>query len=165
MLKTGKVIIGRVEKVSFPQLGISKVHAKVDTGADLSTIWATHIRENSGVLKFKLFAKKSPHFTGAWIEVEKPDYLLTRITNSFGHSELRYVIKLQVKIGGKLVRGTFSLSDRSKKTYPILIGRKLLNRKFLVDVARGTPLLEIEKNELKKIRKELKEFNKWEKQA
>jgi len=158
-----KTIIGRAEKISFPELGIKGVHAKIDTGADLSSVWATGIHEENGILKFKLFGKKSPYYTGKELEFRKPDYLLTRIANSFGHRELRYVIKLQIKIGGKVIVGTFTLSDRSKKTYPILIGRKLLNRKFLVDVAKGTPLTEIENGKKDRMQKELEVFRMWEK--
>jgi hypothetical protein len=163
MTMESKKVIGRVEKISFPELGIKNVHAKIDTGADVSSVWATGVHEDNGVLKFKLFGRKSPHFSGKELEFQRPHYLLTRIANSFGHRELRYVVKLQIKLGGKLITGTFTLSDRSKKTYPILIGRKLLNRKFLVDVAKGTPLEDIEKNKKVRMQKELEVFRMWEK--
>jgi len=160
-----KQVIGRVEKISFPELGIKNVHAKIDTGADLSSIWATGIHEENGVLSFKLFGKKSAFYTGKEIEFQATHYLLTRIANSFGHRELRYVVKLQLKLGGKTIVGTFTLSDRSKKTYPILIGRKLLNRKFLVDVSKGSPLSELESGKKVRMQKELEVFKMWEKKA
>lgn len=160
-----KKIIGRVEKISFPELGIKNVHAKIDTGADLSSIWATGVHEENGVLRFKLFGRKSDYYTGKDLEFTQPHYLLTRVANSFGHKELRYVIKLQLKLGGRTIIGTFTLSDRSKKTYPILIGRKLLNRKFLVDVSKGSPLAEIENNKKNRMKSELEVFRMWEKKA
>jgi hypothetical protein len=158
-------IIGRVERITFPELGIKNVHAKVDTGADLSSIWATGIHEENGILTFKLFGKKSPHYTGKEIIFSKPHYLLTRIANSFGHKELRYVVKLQINLGGRTIVGTFTLSDRSRKTYPVLIGRKLLNRKFLVDVSKGSPLKEMEDRKKNRMEKELEVFKMWEKKA
>ena len=158
-------IIGRAEKISFPELGIKQVIAKIDSGADLSSIWATDIREENGVLKFKLFGKKSPHYTGEVYEIPKPYYLLTRIANSFGHREMRYVVKLQVKIGGKTVRSSFGLADRSKKTYPILIGRKLLNKKFLIDVSKGSPMVELEEKKKSRMKKEIEVFKMWEKKV
>ena len=160
-----KQIIGRVEKISFPELDIKNVHAKIDTGADLSSIWATGVHEENGVLRFKLFGKKSPFYTGKQIEFQAPHYLLTRIANSFGHREMRYVVKLQLKLGGKIIVGTFTLSDRSKKTYPILIGRKLLNRKFLVDVSKGSPLKLIEDQKKDRLKEEMEVFKMWEKKA
>lgn len=160
-----KKIIGRVEKVSFPELDIKDVHAKIDSGADLSSLWATGIHEENGVLRFKLFGKKSPFYTGKEIEIAAPHYLLTRVANSFGHKEFRYVVKLQIKLAGKLLVATFTLSDRSKKTYPILIGRKLLKGKFLIDVAKGTPLADIEKRKKDRMKKELEVFTMWERKA
>jgi hypothetical protein len=159
------VVIGRVEKASFPEQGIYNVYAKIDTGADLSSIWATNIHEEEGVLRFKLFGKKSAHFTGKEVQITAPHYLLTRIANSFGHKELRYVVKLQLMLGGKTIRTTFTLADRSKKTYPILIGRKALNQKFLIDVSKGSPLKEIEEMKKTKMEKEIEVFKKWEKKA
>ena len=161
----GRQIIGRVEKISFPELGIKNVHAKIDTGADLSSIWATGIQEEGGVLKFKLFGKKSPHYTGKEIQSHTPHYLLTRIANSFGHKELRYVVKLQIKLGGKSIVGTFTLSNRSKKTYPLLIGRKLLNRKFVVDVSKGSPLKELESRKKNTMKQDLEVLKMWERKT
>jgi hypothetical protein len=158
-----KIIIGRVEKIDFPELGVSKVHAKIDTGADISSIWASGIHEADGVLKFKLFGRRSPHYTGKEIQFQKPHYLLTRIANSFGHKELRYVVKLQLKIGGRVIVGTFTLADRSRKTYPVLIGRKLLNRKFLVDVSKGSPLAAVENQKKDRLQTEMEVFKMWEK--
>jgi len=158
-------VIGRVEKVSFPEIGISGVHAKIDTGADLSSLWATDIHEENGVLRFKLFGPKSPHYSGKEIEIPGPHYLLTRVANSFGHREMRYVIKLQIKLAGKLIVATFTLADRSRKTYPILIGRKLLKGKFLIDVAKGTPLREVEKKKKDKMKAEIDRFKMWERRS
>jgi hypothetical protein len=160
-----KIVIGRVEKISFPDLGIFNVHAKVDTGADLSSLWAVDVKERDGVLSFKLFGRQSEYHTGQSIRIEEPHYLLTRIANSFGHKEMRYVVKLQVKIGKRLVRSSFTLADRSKKTYPILIGRKLLNQKFIVDVSKGSPLKEVEDAKKKRLEKEIEVFRLWEKKA
>lgn len=158
-------IIGRAEKISFPELGIKGVHAKIDSGADLSSLWATGIREADGILRFKLLGPSSPHYTGKEISIPAPHYLLTRVANSFGHKELRYVVKLQIKLGGKLILATFTLSDRSRKTYPILIGRKLLKGKFLIDVGKGTPLKDIEEKKKMRMKKELEVFKMWEKKA
>lgn len=160
-----KEIVGRVERISFPDLGISKVPAKIDTGADVCSIWATGIHEEDGVLKFKLFGKKSQFYTGDEITVSAPDYLLTRIANSFGHREMRYVVKMRIKLGSKTVRATFTLADRSRKTYPILLGRKLLNNKFLVDVSKGSPLKEIEQAKKARLREEIEVFKLWEKKS
>ena len=58
------------------------------------------------------------------------------IKNSFGEVEKRYVIKSVIKIGKRNIRTAISLTDRGKMRYPVLIGRKLLMNKFIVDVAK-----------------------------
>ena len=47
--------------------------------------------------------------------------------------EERYIIKTIIKLGKKSIRTTLSLSDRENMRYPVLIGRRLLKGKFIVD--------------------------------
>lgn len=147
-------IIGRAERVDFPDLRLEHVPAKVDTGADISTIWASSVVEKPDGLHCIFFDKGSKYYTGEEIVVTK-DYTITRVASSFGHKELRYKIKLRIRVSGRLVRATFTLSDRSRKTYPILLGRRLLKNKFLVDVAQGKPLVSSEELKAKRLSKEL----------
>ena len=137
-------VIGRAESVELLDFHVSSVVAKVDTGADISSIWASSIEEREDGLHFILFGPESPYYTGKMQRFTKPDYSLTRVANSFGHKELRYKVKLRLKVKGRTIRATFTLSDRSQKTYPILLGRRLLHGKFLVDVTGGEPLKEAE---------------------
>lgn len=150
--------IGRVEYIDLPSIGLRDVPAKIDTGADLSAIWASDIREQDGVLKFVLFAANSPFFTGKILEFHHNKYTITRVANSFGHKEIRYRVKLSVRICGKLINGTFTLADRSAKIYPVLIGRKLLNNKFIVDVSKGKPLKQQERIRKFMLKQDLEEL-------
>ena len=61
-------------------------------------------------------------------------YSQKKIKNSFGEIEERYIIKTLISIGGKKINTTISLSDRESMRYPVLIGRRLLKGRFLVDV-------------------------------
>lgn len=130
-------IIGREEKVSFPSIDIKGVKAKVDTGADLSCIWCGEIKKVKGKLECVFFAPGSPYYTGKKIVFDKSEYKKSMIFNSFGTGENRYKVKIPVVINGRRIRTTFTLADRSKKEYSVLLGRKLLAKKFLVDVASG----------------------------
>lgn len=156
-------VVGRVEKINFPKFKVYDIPAKIDTGADLSSVWASDISVRNGKLLFKLFDEGSKYYTGHEIQIDEGNYKLTRVASSFGHKELRYVIKLPVKVRDKRIRATFTLADRSKKTYPVLIGRKLLNKKFLVDVSAGSPLMRVEKRKKKMMKNELKKLTKKEK--
>ena len=128
-------IIGREEQVTFPTLGVERVKAKVDTGADLSSIWCSKIERAKGHLECIFFGPKSTYYTGKKISFDKSEFDTTRIYNSFGHSEKRYKVKIPVIINGRKIKTTFTLADRSKKEYSVLLGRKLLAKRFLVDVA------------------------------
>ena len=110
------------------------IPAKIDTGADSSSIWASSISEKDGALSYVLFAPGSVYYTGKAIETH--DFSVMVVKNSFGVSESRYKIKLRVKIVDKTYRLSFSLSNRSNSRYPILLGKKFLNGRFLVDVSK-----------------------------
>lgn len=127
-------IIGGVEKVSFPSLGAENVIAKIDTGADVSSIWCGEIKRVKEGIECVFFGPGSPYYTGRKHLFEKGSYKTSRIHNSFGHKQRRYKIKLPVIVGGRRILASFTLADRSSKTYPVLIGRRLIARRFLVDV-------------------------------
>jgi hypothetical protein len=147
--------IGRAEAIQLLDHGPLTVVAKIDTGADISSIWASEVKEQGGSLSFKLFGPGHPDYTGEVITLAPNTFTKTRIANSFGHREVRYVAKLRIKLKGRIVKATFSLADRSEKLYPILIGRRLLKGKFIVDVSAGDPLHHKEKIRKRKLRLEL----------
>lgn len=127
--------IGTVEYVSFPKLGLIDVPAKIDTGADSSAIWASEIGlDSDGRLSFVLFDKGSELYTGERVAVES--FRSSMVKSTSGVSEARYKVALQVKIGERKVRAWFNLSDRAAMRYPVLIGRRLLHNKFIVDVSK-----------------------------
>jgi len=63
-------IIGSKELVDFPELGFVRVPAKIDTGADSSSIWASDITEQDGKLEFYLFDEQSPYYTGQKVSTD-----------------------------------------------------------------------------------------------
>jgi hypothetical protein len=129
-------IIGRNVLVDFvgPNSHISGIPAKIDTGADSSSLWASNIVvTKNGVLKFTLFAEGSKYYTGEVIK--RKAFRAAVVRSSNGHEQIRYRTEIPVKIAGKRVRVGFYLSDRSANDFPILLGRRTLNKKFLVDVS------------------------------
>ena len=130
-----KVVIGRSELLTFVGSEAINIPAKVDTGAFSSSVHARDITVNDkGILSFELLGGHSL-FGAMAHRVEAEEYTTVDIINSFGHRETRYKVKLKVKLGPKVFHAYFTLSDRSKMTYPILIGRSLLNHRFIVDSA------------------------------
>lgn len=125
-------VIGSKELINFPKLGIFDVPAKVDTGADRSSVWASNIKEEKGLLSFALFDKGSKFYTGEKITTD--EYTATEVRNSFGDKEIRYQVKLTVKIGGRKLIVNFNLANRSRNLFPVLIGKATLRGKFIVNV-------------------------------
>lgn len=127
-----KLIIGRSERLNFVDLGIHGVPAKVDTGAYRSAVHASDIEEKDGVVSFMVFGGH-PVCGKMAQRLSTDEFQKVMVANSFGHKEERYDVRLKVKLGPKIFQAKFTLADRSKKIYPILLGRTMLNRRFLVD--------------------------------
>lgn len=134
-----KVIIGRSEELSFVDLDAPFVPAKTDTGAYRSAVHAKNIKvdKETGELSFELLGGH-PVCGALSSTVTTKQFSTATIENSFGHREERYEVKLKVKLGPKVFIARFTLADRGKKIYPILLGRKLLNNRFLVDSAKSS---------------------------
>ena len=134
--RKGKRIIGRRDKVDLPELELDDIDAKIDTGAYTSSLHVRGIKEikRNGKLwvRFKLKHPHHPAYNNKKIKL--PVHAHKRIKNSFGEIEVRYIIKTTMVVFGKVYTTEFSLADRSKMECPVLIGRKFLYRKFLVDV-------------------------------
>lgn len=128
-----KQLIGRREVIAFPGLGLFEITAKVDTGAYTTALHCHDIYEKDGILHFKLLDPSHPDYNRQ--EQTFSEYTQKEIKNSFGEVEKRYIIKTVIKIGRKRIKSVISLTDRGNMRYPVLIGRKLLKNRFIVDVA------------------------------
>jgi hypothetical protein len=58
------------------------------------------------------------------------------IKSSFGQTEYRYAIKTDIILFGQKYHVELTLADREKMQFPILIGRNVLRRNFIVDVGK-----------------------------
>lgn len=126
--------IGPTEYIGLPAAGINKLPAKIDTGAYFSAIWASDIKESDGCLTFKLFGKQSALYNGNQIVTK--DYAKSRVRNSFGGMQERYRVEMDIKLAGENYKTIFTLADRSRNRYPVLLGRSLLRDRFVVDVSK-----------------------------
>lgn len=131
-----KTIVGRSERLNFVDYKLHNIPAKVDTGAYRSAVHAIDIIEENGVLKFTLFGGH-PVCANLSTQVSTSDFSKVWISNSFGHEEERYDVRFKVKLGPKIFIAKFTLANRSKKIYPILLGRTMLNNRFLIDTSKS----------------------------
>ncbi|HEV7347622.1 ATP-dependent zinc protease [Telluribacter sp.] len=134
--KRRKDTLGATEIVDFPELGWHQVQARVDTGAATSSIHCSRVRlvKQGEQLRLSFYLDVQKGAPKQRFSVS--DFKEKTIKNSFGQEERRYVIKTQIMLFGRKIRTEFSLADRRTMSYPVLLGRKLLKGKFLVDVSR-----------------------------
>ena len=133
-----KIIIGRKETIDLPEWGIKAINAKVDTGAYNSSIHVSSVEEvevdNKKTLEIILLAPGDKGYTGEKINIS--NYKVKKVKNSFGHIEKRFLIHTTLTLGNHNCQAAFTLSDRAKMKNAVLIGRKVLKGRFLVDVEK-----------------------------
>lgn len=127
-------LIGRREYVSFPLLGIYEIEAKIDTGAYTCALHCEEIKLLENTQIPTLFFTISVGGSEPAKEFRFTEFSTKKIKNSSGEMEERYIISTFLKIGKKNIRSSISLTNRGNMRYPILIGRKPLKGKFLIDV-------------------------------
>ncbi len=129
-----KLVIGRIDKIDLPEYGLTNIEAKIDTGANRSAIHCSKIHQiqENGVDKIVFHIPlDSSHGTTKFYST---DFFKKGVRSSSGHLEERYIINTVVILFGTKIKTTFSLSDRSEMKFPVLLGRKLLRSRFIVDV-------------------------------
>ncbi len=127
-------ILGRYDRVDLPQLGLKNIHAKIDTGAFTSSLHCHSAAIIDGSLQFILLDEEHPEFTG--MKFIFPEFEVRDIKNSFGEVETRFVISTSIRIFDEEITTEFSLSNRGSLKFPILVGRKILRDRFLIDVKK-----------------------------
>lgn len=132
-----KKVIGRIDKIDFPEFELNQIDAKVDTGAYTSAIHAHKIEEitinGENFINFTLLDPE--HVLYNEKEFQTKNYSKKTIKSSNGTSEERFVIKTNVIIFNETFSIDLTLSERSDMKYPILLGRKFLTHKFIVDTS------------------------------
>jgi hypothetical protein len=68
-------------------------------------------------------------------QMKMPLYKVKRVKSSNGEMQLRPSIKVTLHFFGKRYKSVISLTNRADMKYPMLIGRRFLSKRFLVDVS------------------------------
>jgi hypothetical protein len=133
-----KITIGRVDKVDFPELFLEDIDVKIDSGAYTSSIHCTNIKEikenGQHLIKFTLL--DPAHILYDNNEVHFQNYTSKVVKSSNGVSEKRFMIQTEIIIFNQTFPIYLTLSERKEMKFPILIGRKFLNKKFIIDTAK-----------------------------
>lgn len=131
-------LIGWREWAALPDLGISRIKMKVDTGARTSCLHA---------FKIVPFKKHGENWLRLWIhpvQGEQSEHvcevpLLEKrwVTDSGGHRTLRYVIKTRLQLATLNYEIELTLTNRDNMKFRMLLGRTAMRQRFVVDPARS----------------------------
>ena len=132
--KREKRIVGWKEHVALPDLKVKSVIAKIDTGASVASIDASEIKivKKQGVkyVNFKVMKRNNTvRKTSAPLAGYK------RIKSSNGDVERRPYVKTTLLMDGISKKIELTLTDRGPMDYTMLIGKKALGRRWLVNPA------------------------------
>ena len=143
-LSANSTVIGRYDRIDLPQLKLKNLRVKVDTGAKTSSLHCMYIKKTvDGKVEFDVLDKTHEKYKDQ--KYIMPIKRIASVRSSNGMVEKRYVISTEVIIFGKSYDVEFTLRDRKKMSYPILLGREFLEKDFIVDV-RKKNLSFIQKN-------------------
>ncbi len=126
------VLLGWREWVALPDLGLSRIKAKVDTGARTSSLHAEDIslkKMKSGTrVRFYTVSGEAPDRV---IYCEAPLLDERQVSDSGGHRERRYFIETRLKIHDRFWPIELSLTDRNTMRFPMLLGRQAMSHRFV----------------------------------
>ncbi|MBO6866715.1 MAG: ATP-dependent zinc protease [Thalassococcus sp.] len=131
-------IIGWMEMVDLPLLGLHRIKAKIDTGARTTALHATDIeefvKEGETWVRFRTqLADHRPEHV-----IEAPYHSERAIKNTSGIPEDRYIIRTNLQLGSRKWMIDLSVTDRSNMTFPMIIGRSALKNHNIAVHTRKT---------------------------
>ena len=132
-------LAGWREWVQLPDVGVPWIKAKLDTGAQTSSIHAYDVeafdRDGTAWVGFRI--RPWQRSDADEVEVERPVHDVRRVRSSSGHVQERFVVLMPLVLVGFEVTAEVTLSNRDAMGFRRLIGREALSRGFVVDSARS----------------------------
>ncbi len=125
-----KAIVGWVEMAKLNHHDFP-IQAKVDSGADNTSLNANHVHFEKDGKKWVRF--DVTNHEGKTIKIEKPVIKTARIKKKTGGHQMRDVIRIEICLGHIKKEVNVNLVDRSHFKYQLLIGRSFLRPDFLID--------------------------------
>ncbi len=128
-------IIGSEEWCDFPLLEIPAIKARIDSGAQTSSIQASKVKvfykDLEEWVRFEVNPLKENRSIG--IKCEAKIFDRRNVKSSTGISEERLVIKSNVSIGEGNFEIELTLANRDSMEFKMLLGREALNNRYLVN--------------------------------
>ncbi|AMW30386.1 MULTISPECIES: ATP-dependent zinc protease family protein [Oscillatoriales] len=132
--KQQRDVIGWREWLALPDLGVSAIKAKIDTGARSSAIHAFDVHhfgdEDERMVEFKMHPKQRNSTETVTATAKVLDQ--REVRNSGGHSEERIVIVTTAQLRGHEWQIELTLTNRDVMGFRMLLGRAAVRERFLV---------------------------------
>jgi hypothetical protein len=134
-----KPLIGWREWAILPDLGISRIKVKIDTGAKTSSLHAYDVvvakRHGKEIVKFKVNPLQRNQ--RKVIDCEAVLVEWRQVTDSGGRRTLRPVIETRIMMGAREVLAEVTLIARDEMGFRMLIGRQAITGVWMVDPAKS----------------------------
>lgn len=134
-MKLERIVIGREDIADFPHLHLEGIEVKSDSGAYTSSFHCHNIEliNIDGKQKLKCQFLDPQHEKYHDKEFVFETFELKKVKSSNGQLEERFSIITEIKLFGKLFPIELTLTERGAMKFPVLLGRKFLSKRFVVD--------------------------------
>lgn len=123
----------------MPDLGVAEIKAKVDTGADNSSLHAFNIEryEEDGVQMVRYEIHPHQRKSRPTVHCVSEIVQERKVKNPGGRTELRPVIRTKIVVAGVELDALINLTTRDEMTFRMLLGRRTVRQKFVIDPGRS----------------------------
>ncbi|WP_075188276.1 ATP-dependent zinc protease family protein [Teredinibacter haidensis] len=130
-----KLMLGALEFCDLPELNITRLNIRIDTGAQTSSLHVDNIVEfdNDGELWISFDIHPDIHNVDAIVRREAKVLAKRTVKSSNSTREKRYIVETLLRLADREWPIEISLTDRSGMTYLMLLGREAMVGRVVVD--------------------------------
>ncbi len=137
-MEKAKTVIGRKDKADFEKLNLFGIEVKVDSGAYTSSFHCHRIEKitkgGKEMIRCNFLDPGHPQYHEREFYFE--DFKIRNVKSSNGMVEERFSIVTEIKIFNQNYPIELTLTEREEMKHPVLLGRKFLSKKFMVDTSK-----------------------------